>query len=177
MENKTWYWYSARENELFIDMDRYKESINHVRRRLQGAIENHFLNVIDVSIVKSVTKNHAHMIITLAECSRIIPQYAPLYNAHRFAWEMLLHGDIYRAASNLSRWAHGIPNPDILISRLPVIGSRQHDKSCNCEGKHNLSAMKICPTAKFFRGNMSAATFFGKPSNNPCKWLPPDVTP
>jgi hypothetical protein len=154
-----WYWYAARNDELFIDMDRYTKSIDHVRRRLQGAIECHTLNVRGVYLYPSITKDHAHLIITL---------WNQLPDVERFAWEMLFHGDIYRAASNMMRWSHLVPYPDILIARSQL--HRYPDGMCTCESKHKRAMMLTCDTAQRLRGKDRAAQYFGKPSDTPCQF-------
>lgn len=163
-----WYWYVAQPNELFVDMDRVTASLNHVRRRLQGAIECESLHVQSVYFYPSLTKDHAHLIIVLK---------FPISNPERYAWEMLLHGDIYRAASNIMRWSHGIDAPDVLIARRRL--HRMMDGVCFCEHKHKRAVMIRCETARRLRGEMRAAQFFGKPSDKPCEFsnvLSYDVT-
>jgi hypothetical protein len=156
-----WKWYSARDNELFIDMDRYKESINHVCRRLQGAMETGALEVENTFFTASSTFNHMHLIIILKK---------PLRNRYEaYAWEMILHGDIYRAASNILRESRGVPNPDILISKINL--HRLPDAECNCISKHKRSTMLECDAAKLLRGEKRLTTFFGKPSENRCIFL------
>lgn len=158
-----WFWYVAKDDELFVDIDRYKESIQHIRRRLQGAIEHEKLDVDYVHLTKSLTKNHAHMVVVLNE---LLPP------TQKFAWEMLLHGDIYRAACNIMRDSFCIKSPDILITKELL--HRKPDAECNCTQKHTRSIMGKCEAAIFLRGSVENATagFFGKPSNNPCKILP-----
>ena len=155
MFNKKWYWYVARDNELFIDLDRYKESINHIRRRLQGAIEYGALNVENVHLFLSLRHNHRHLVVILKK---------PLQNRYEaFAWEMLLHSDIYRTAANIMRYSRNVPSSDILISRKLL--HRQSDDTCKCEAKHNRAAMETCAAAIALRGEKRNLTFFGKPSD------------
>ncbi len=155
-----WNWYVARDNELFVDMDRYKESIKHVKRRLQGAIDSNSLDVINASMFDSLSPNHRHLIITLRD---MMPPY------ERFAWEMLFHGDIYRACANIMRQSRGIPAPDILITTKML--HRAPDDTCECSHKHIRKIMLSCPAAMRLRGNQRAAQFFGKPSSQPCRFL------
>lgn len=173
-DHLTWQWYVARPNELFIDMDRYEQSIDHVRRRLTGAIECKSLSVRAVSLFPSVTKNHAHLIVVLD---------APLLAYERYAWEMLLHSDIYRACSNILRESRGVPSPDVLICKgryelysyttnvVEQTITRTPDAECDCLYKHNRATMEMCQAAIHLRGERRTDTFFGKPSNQSCEFL------
>lgn len=155
----TWNWYSARSNELFVDIDRFEKSKKHIERRLQGAIESEALKVKEVFIYPSLREDHRHMIVVLN---------SPLMSLQRYTWEMMFHGDIYRAAANIMRYTNKIPNPDILISKIHL--HRSPDGVCKCESKHNRATMLTCPTAFAFREEGVAPTFFGKPSNENPKW-------
>jgi hypothetical protein len=155
-----WHWYVARRNELFIDMDRYEQSINHMRRRLMGAIECGVLDISSVFTYPSIKQNHKHIIITLTHGIK------PM---ERYAWEMLFHGDIYRAAANIMRESNRVPAPDILISNK--ILHRSHDDFCVCSEKHSMKIMDLCPAAIRLRGPYRTATYFGKPSKLPCTLL------
>lgn len=162
----TWYWYTARRNELFIDMDRYAESIAHVRVRLQGAIECGALDVVAVHDYESSPNKH-HVIIVLA--------YS-LTDMERYAWEMVLHSDIYRTASNMMRSSKSMRNPDLFISRYVYPNYRTadtppYDALCQCPEKHTRKVMDTCPAALELRGTGRTETFFGKPSKNPCTFL------
>jgi hypothetical protein len=163
------YWYVARSNELFIDTDNVSKSIKHTRARLQGAIESNKLNVAYVISMQSTSPNHLHTIITLK---------GPISYAERYAWEIILHGDIYRSACNLMRSVHNVPAPDVLISpHIRFEGnyqSRPADFQCECVQKHTAAVMNMCNVAIALRGEHRTRGFFGKPSKNPCKiW---DVT-
>lgn len=163
------YWYVARPNELFLDIDNASRSIKHAKARLQGAIEYGKLDVARVMQRQSKTKNHLHAIATLNN---------PITDIERYVWEVLLHGDIYRACSNIMRGIHGVPAPDVLISPYPTFQSidgngyswwvRGFDDSCDCDGKHTAYWMGQCPAAHRLRGEKRLSAFFGKPSKNPC---------
>jgi hypothetical protein len=162
------YWYVARPNELFLDIDNAPRSLKHARARLQGAIECGKLNVLNVAVLPSRSENHIHAIITLEES---------LIDYERYAWEVILHGDIYRACCNIMRTHNDIPAADILISPCWMFrnGSgyaRQADDECKCHPKHKASIMETCPAAKRLRGKFRNAGFFGKPSKNPCTIWP-----
>lgn len=164
-----WFWYVASNYELFIDCDRYAESIGHIRRRLQGAIECKVLDVKNLHNFKSSTENHRHIIIEL---------HVPMQPMKRYAWEMLLHGDIYRAASNIMREeAKKVAKEisvDVLISKN--ILHRKEDAICFCKHKHTKTVMLKCQSAYILRGEFRATGYFGKPSNNPCAFLPYENT-
>src|SRR5271154_4124951 len=102
------YWYVARPNELFIDTDKMSRSLAHTKARLQGAIECGKLYVAYVMQRPSTRPDHCHTIITLKNSNLTSPE--------RFAWEIILHGDIYRAACNIMRYENGVGFPDVLIS-------------------------------------------------------------
>ena len=160
----TWYWYSARANELFIDCDNWPKAENHVRRRLMGAIEFSYLKVRDVKLYPSSTNGHMHMIIILS---------SPTPPLERYVWEIIFHSDIYRACCNIMRFLIDLPGEiaqDVLISQIRY--HREPDATCNCERKHNKrSVMESCPAAKKLRGDKRTAAFFGKPSDSPCPWF------
>lgn len=164
------YWYVARPNELFLDIDNVSRSIKHAKARLQGAIECKKLDALYVMQRESKTTNHLHAIVTLAN---------PITDIERYVWEVILHGDIYRACSNIMRGINGIPSPDILISPWPHFEinlshpqRRSHNAFCLCEGKHKKEVMENCPAAEDLRGTQRTVAFFGKPSKNPCDvWL------
>jgi hypothetical protein len=174
------YWYCARPNELFLDIDNVSRSIKHARARLQGAIECGKLDVVRVMQHTSRSKNHLHAIVTL------VPDVAPL---DRYLWEILLHGDLYRGLCNIRRELDGISAPDVLISPYGFFCSpsneqaqklkppftvfqRNADDSCYCKTKHNAATMETCPAAKRLRGEFCNVGFFGRPSRNECKIWP-----
>lgn len=179
------YWYCAQPNELFLDIDNVPRSIKHARARLQGAIECGKLDVAGVMYRVSHSKDHMHAIVTLKF------QIEPM---ERFAWEVILHSDIYRACCNIMRENRKLPSPDILISPFPCFADfeetgsepvengiiinavvkqiRHHDDKCGCSGKHNAAVMETCPTAKRLRGEFRNAGFFGLPSKNECTIWP-----
>lgn len=154
-----WYWYVATPTELFIDMDRYEKSIEHARMRLQSAIEGKLLNVQMVYDTESSSGKH-HIIILL---------HTPLPAMERFAWEMVLHSDIYRTACNMMRYSKGIKAADILISKQPL--HRIADITCTCKTKHKRSTMENCPAAISLRGQHRTAPLFGMPTKTKCELL------
>lgn len=161
------YWYVARPNELFLDIDNVSRSIKHARSRLQGAIECGKLNVSHVMQRPSKSKDHLHVIITLGNSK-------PKSITENAVWEIVLHGDIYRGCCTIMRVRRGMQAPSILISPwatfadLHADNRRPADDKCECENKHNATAMETCPAAIRLRGDNRNAGFFGKPSKNPC---------
>ncbi len=123
----------------------------------------------------SRSKDHIHTIITV---------HNSMHPTEKYAWEIVLHGDIYRGCCNFLRWINGVEAADILISPWdnfigPNIGSghfstisRNHDDSCDCTTKHTRAVMETCPAAKRLRGENRTRGFFGKPSKNPCTIWP-----
>ena len=169
------YWYVAKPNELFLDIDNVSKSIRHARARLQGAIECGKLDVAYVMQRPSKSKNHLHVIITLNE-----PYCLPVASA---VWEIILHSDIYRGCCNVIREYANVPAPRILISPFDNFETtirhypnefidRSYDDQCDCPGKHTAAVMLACPAARRLRGEMRAIGFFGKPSKNPCTIWP-----
>lgn len=165
------YWYVARANELFIDTDNVSRSIKHTKARLQGAIECGKLDIAYVMTRTSKSKNHIHTIITLNRS---------ICYVERYAWEIILHGDIYRSACNLMRSLNNVSAPDVLISPFanfiildPVREIiRMSDDKCDCDMKHDAWGMMQCPAAHRLRGKNRTIGFFGKPSKNPCTIWP-----
>jgi len=166
------YWYIARPNELFLDIDNASKSLRHARARLQGAIECGKLDVAYVMQRPSKSKDHIHVIVTLKDGIFLGPM--------KYAWEIILHGDLYRACCNIARWHYSIPATDILISAYDIFTTRfgkddylrLPDDKCNCKEKHNRATMETCPAAERLRGKFRNAGFFGKPSKNPCTIWP-----
>lgn len=157
-----WHWYVSRPNEIFIDADKWDKCKDHVRARLQGAIECGKLDVNKVHLFPSNTHRHMHMIIELN---------FPMENIERYIWSVIFHSDIYRACSTIMRQIH-FPNlyPDILITKHEY--HRRSDFTCNCQSKHSRKIMENCRAAYELRGDVRVHGFFGKPSKNPCKFLP-----
>lgn len=145
------YWYVARENEIFIDMDNFTRSINHARLRLLGAVECNKLSVLRVESHES-SPNKIHSIVTLGET---------MSGIERATWAIILHSDLYRAASTIMRCFNNSPAPDVLITPKKFL--RPPDDFCDCESKHKAEVMAKCPAAKRLRGEQRLAAYFGKP--------------
>jgi hypothetical protein len=164
------YWYVAKSNELFLDIDNVSRSIKHAKSRLQGAIECGKLNVACVMQRPSKSKNHIHVIVTLNQ---------ELHQEERAVWEVILHGDIYRGCCTIMRSLLDYSAPDVLISPYNIFGEipmqgnyRNHDDFCPCTSKHNAATMRDCPAAKRLRGEFRNVGFFGRPSKSECKIWP-----
>jgi hypothetical protein len=156
-----WHWYVARPNEIFIDADKWDKCKNHVRERLQGAIECGKLDVKNVHLFPSNTSGHMHMVIELNE---------EISDIDKAVWAVLFHSDIYRACATIMRIHHEHYSPDILISKMEL--HRVADSRCLCKAKHSYKIMDKCLSANYLRGKYRTYGFFGKPSKNPCKFLP-----
>lgn len=165
------YWYVARPNELFLDIDNVSRSIKHAKSRLQGAIECGKLDVAYVVQRPSKSKNHIHVIITLNKM---------MDDIESAVWEVILHSDIYRGCCNVMRGILRSKSPRILISPHGDFGWNQGEYfadrfpqgSCKCTGKHSAKVMNTCPMAIHLRGEFRNVGFFGKPSKNPCTIWP-----
>lgn len=145
-------WYVSRENEIFIDMDNFRRSVNHAKMRLMGAVECDRLSILRVESHESST-NKVHAIVTLNE---------PMRGIERATWGIILHSDLYRAASTIMRHLYNVDSPDILIT--PKRFLRAPDDSCDCLSKHIAEVMEKCPAAIRLRGENRTAGFFGKPA-------------
>lgn len=179
------YWYVARPNELFLDIDNMSRSIKHARARLQGAIECGKLDVAYVMQRPSKSKGHLHVIITIKGDSSPDSNFYT-NETTRAIWEIILHSDLYRGCCNVMRSEIGIPASRILISpwshfcglgyehkkMTRIHPDRDSDDFCKCKSKHNATTMKDCPAAIRLRGEFRNAGFFGKPSKNPCTIWP-----
>lgn len=171
---KQWFWYVARSNEIFIDADKEKfhKGLDHVRRRLQGAIEADKLKVNQVIQLPSATNGHRHIIIQLSQNIGAID---------RAVWAIIFHSDIYRACATIARITNGVAAADVLISPHDLsynaegkkLGNivRNPDDFCYCEAKHKAAVMDKCPAAIRLRGENRTRGFFGKPSDNKCRFL------
>ena len=157
-----WYWYIARRNELFLDIDQPDRVINHLRRRLQGAIESGKLDVRCVYRQRSQSGNREHIIVTLNR---------ELSDIERYVWEIVLRSDLYRGCNNIMRALHRVGAPDVFISRQDSYFFRPPDATCNCRGKHKSNVMEHCPVAIKYRGKWRVYGFFGRPSSAPCKFI------
>lgn len=158
-----WFWYISRPDELFLDIDREYGSVeNHLRSRLQGAIESGKLLVKNLYHEKSQSGRHEHIIITLQ---------APIPPIEKAIWEIILHSDLYRGCNNVMRIVRGVGAPTVLISRRSMFFFRSPDDYCFCSSKHKPNVMAKCPTSIKYRGENGNQGFFGKPSKNPCKFL------
>jgi hypothetical protein len=170
------YWYVARPNELFLDIDNVSKYINHARSRLQGAIECKKLDVAYIMQRSSRNSQHMHVIISLNSL---------MDDIEASIWEVMLHGDIYRGCCSVMRGIRRVKSPRVLISPYNHFGTidyppdgsveaivRMRDDLCDCKSKHDMKTMESCPAAKRLRGEFRAVGFFGKPSKNPCTIWP-----
>lgn len=148
-------WYVARPNEIFIDTDNFARSIKHTAARLAGAIKCGRLHVKNLEFHASRNENHIHTIITL---------HNEMPAIERATWALILHSDIYRAASTIMRTLYNVPCSDILITPNPFL--RSPDAVCECEEKHSSQVMLACPAAFQLRGESVARGFFGLPDNS-----------
>lgn len=161
MSKQPWYWYVSGPNEIFIDCDRYEQSVKHIRRRLQGAQDSGILKIHRLENLESARKGHRHIIITVEQ---------PLSPLEKAAWQILFHSDIYRTACNLMRWQRKMFAADILITRQRFYLA-PFRMVCYCSKKHSAKMMEKCPAAIYLRGEERMLSFFGKPSDNPCNFL------
>lgn len=181
------YWYVAHYNELLIDLDDYMRPARNgcpygeafFRRRLRDAIINGKLDVQEVWLVESATVGHYHAIVRLNYFWPVESQDKPINlmnfesmeQLRNLIWQLQLGSDLYRAKSDLMRFALGIQCPSLLImpKRIPNF-YREPDAICSCVKKHITSEMmeipkeKRCAIWNQFRG-MTPWELFGKNSN------------
>src|SRR5262249_23883825 len=99
------YWYAARSNEIFLDLDKPK-AVSRAFNVLSLAYTRGDLRIKDVFIYPSVTKEHVHMVIVLRHVMTIID---------RLAWSLWMANDRLRLAFILKRCIDDIPNEDLLM--------------------------------------------------------------
>lgn len=156
------FWYVSQSNEIFVDTDNFSRSIKHTTARLLGAIKCGRLRVSDIEFHTSKNENHIHTLITLAE---------PMQAIERYTWAIVLHSDIYRAASTIMRQLYGVAAADVFIT--PTRFKREPDVICECDSKHKAQTMLTCPAAFQLRGEDRIRGFFGLPDNS--NWTLEDI--
>jgi hypothetical protein len=168
-------WYTARADELLIDLDDYTRPAPSktgasrgpwgevfFRRRLADAIRAGRLNVCQVFLERSNTPRHWHSVILLAH---------PMPVMERLVWQLRLGSDLLRGQCDLMRAARGIEFPSLLIRSKPIKGFyREPDRECPCTRKHDTNEQyklgaQACSVWRELRGmtpwELFGATFQG----------------
>lgn len=152
-----YYWYVARENELFCDLDLTDKTLKRLllaRARLRGAKESGALNWEEFTFYQSLTPYHYHL---------MVKTHVSLDPYARILWESRFCDDMYRNNMNFARLQVGGRSWSLLIT--PIARSnywRPCDFSCACPKKHKADVMAECPVAKGLECAL-AADHFGKP--------------
>jgi len=153
------YWYVARDNEIFIDIDsKQSRSIISALARIRGIIEAEKFPIRQVWLFPSRTENHYHIVITLKNA---IPE------TYRIALQLYFFSDVFRTCNNIMRIEDCVPAAEVLISifdwRKQYKFYRYADATCTCEGKHDYVVMEKCSAAKTLRGVNRAKRYFDFP--------------
>lgn len=162
-----WYWYVARENEIFVDLDSGRSitrALSVLRRAL--SVRPHAktpinkLNVRSVWLYPSIEAKHAHLIVELNEA-------LPLNR--RVAWSLWMGGDQLRAAYVMERAAaqsdsypfSGMEPPAELLAVRKPYGWRLHDDICECRSKHKAKRVtEQCPALRRILGDRRSDDYF-----------------
>jgi hypothetical protein len=145
------YWYSARPNEIFLDLDSNR-AIARALSVLRLALRRRDLSVEAVWLYSTPTPGHAHGII---ELKKKMPWES------RLAWSLWLGNDRLRAAYILRRHVTLKANHDLLVSKYPYF--RLADAFCNCNHKHKESQItENCEAMKHLLFTERSADYFSR---------------
>lgn len=164
---RDWYWYVARENEIFLDLDSGRaitRALSVLRRALSvrpnAKSPINRLDVKSIWLYPSLEPKHAHLIIELNN---------PLGLMRRVAWALWMGGDQLRAAYVMERFAaqsdsypfQGMePAAELLAVRKPY-GWRFHDDICECPTKHKAKRVtEKCPALRRILGSHRSDDYF-----------------
>jgi len=154
------YWYSARADEIFLDLDSNR-AISRALSVLRVAIREtrDRLGIRAVWLYSTSTPHHAHMIIRLC---------GPMSWADKLAWSLWLGNDRLRVAYILQRWDRGLQHGDLLISKYPYY--RKHDALCLCTEKHKKPEItEACAAMAALLGDERSADYFARTGKAPSK--------
>jgi hypothetical protein len=152
------YWYAARANEIFLDLDSNR-AIARALSVLRLAVIQKRLPVRQVWLYSTLTTHHAHMIIVLR---------GNMSHESRLAWSLWLGNDRLRTAYVLYRLRLGVPGADLLVSRMRYF--RMQDALCLCTDKHKEpSVTDKCPAMEMFLCGYRSADFFARVGHPPPK--------
>lgn len=147
----TWYWYAAKDNEIFLDLDS-RARAGYAFQRLRRAIRQQALDVDSVYFYRSQSKNKFHMIVVLR---------SPMDAMRRTRWAAYMGSDIVRCLYTQERIARGLMWPDILITRREYF--RSPDAFCFCAEKHKARRItQNCMVMRGCHGIEAGAVYFAK---------------
>jgi hypothetical protein len=146
------YWYRARSNEIFLDLDSRRSlnrAINVLRIAVLDRSKTPKLPIENIYLYPSQTEGHAHVIIQLKGPLGVMNE----------AWSAWLGNDRLRLAYVLARWGQMIGGGDLLVSRRQYY--RAADAVCSCQGKHKDSkTTDECPAMIKLLGSQRSADYF-----------------
>jgi hypothetical protein len=150
------YWYSARPNEIFLDLDSNR-AIARALSVLRVAIRKKQLDIKGVWLYGTPTKGHAHLIIVL--------RYAVPW-AVNVAWGLWMGNDRLRAAYVLARREIGSAHCDLLVTQ--GLYYRQPDAFCECKEKHKPKKVTDkCPAMIHLLRDERSADYFSRTGSVP----------
>ena len=145
------YWYDARPNEIFLDLDSRRSlnrAINVLRLAMTDRSKKPKLPIKNLYIYPSATAGHAHVIIELGGPLRV----------SKHAWGAWLGNDRLRLAYVLGR-QDILGGGDLLISKQQYY--RAADAVCQCRSKHkDPKVTDACPAMVRLLGSHRSADYF-----------------
>jgi hypothetical protein len=146
------YWYTARPNEIFLDLD----SRRAFRRAVSVLVANDGrLPVEDAYVYPTRQDGHFHIIVRL---------YTAIPPDLKAAWSLWMGNDRLRIAYVLARRTdRRVPewSGDLLVTPKPYY--RCFDCVCQCEEKHKPDEVTMkCPAMRMLLGKAAAADYFAR---------------
>ena len=151
------YWYSARDNEIFLDLDSNRATARALSVLRLAIVKKH-LDVGAIWLYGTPTRGHAHMIIELKQ---------RVEWGTRLSWSIWMGNDRLRVAYILERFQRGVPHQDLLIAKQSY-EFRGPDAVCECEEKHKQPRITSkCPAMKLLLGHAANADYFTRTGKAP----------
>lgn len=153
------YWYAARENEVFLDLDSQRaltRALHVVRRVIQAESTHRWPGIKAVFLYKTQRPQHYHMIVIWK---------APLPRLERYVWALWMGSDRLRCAYVIKRRLEGVTFPDILGAAYRY---QEYEKfvgavamTCFCKGKHKSEKITWnCPALQLLLGGERSADYY-----------------
>ena len=166
------YWYAARDNEIFLDLDSNR-AVARALSVLRLAIRKRHLSVRAVWLYSTPTQGHAHMIVVLRR--KFMPHET------RIAWSLWLGNDRLRAAYVLQRHmlqrhisyfgCSCVTAPDSCSLDLLITSQkyyREQDDMCFCKRKHKAKKVTdACEAMERLLGDQRSADYFTRTGKAP----------
>lgn len=133
---KNWFWYVAKENEIFCDLDS-RRAVARALNVLRRAMRRKQLDVVAIYFYPSVS--NYHLIVILKQ---------PMERLWRVHWSLWMGSDRLRAVYTLERYRRGVEAADVLSTRKQF-DFRFQDDCCDCKDKHKAKRVTDhCPAMK-----------------------------